>query len=624
VRQLAERLRNNGVDVTLDQWDLRPGEDVTAFMEHALSLSSRVLIVCTDQYVQKSNTLKGGVGYERMIITAEIAKDLESDKFIPLIRNTGAETLPKFLAPKLYLDFRTGDFDHDQYEELLRTLLGQPKYPKPPVGNRPNLSGPGNLHPVPQNTSFRSSSTASMGSSKVRFEPIVDRADPWHYHWHRSLHLYCGYRLYLILIRFASDSIIMRDSVLEDLRTASASNYMIFHLYSQWDILIRVWADESTAEKLKNRLIKNTDIHKDRQPEFLMVNAHTHFADADSTPDGEREVERILGHGGLASLHDVQEKGKQSNDFGRLEGAGLILNEKVGFDPERIQFYITIRSLYPLEAAKLRRLETLIANWTKVRNRSIYITGGSSIGVVVKSQADDYYDINEFLNAIARELESCDVVTETILVANREVRTGKRIDLSKADRHIIERELRVQVPEIGPDSQLLLGERLMLTALYVGARDQFRDDKDGILVNLIRAKASGSAGEVARIMMSFFPSFEEKLKQGLFPVILRIYGNEWHKPIDDLKSKEGIQTKSLDKSTLGDLCKIYKRMVLDKRVVDFAPLSDAEFSALMDEAPEIRNKFAHKSPDMKQWESLFSFCSKFIPISRRIIEAIER
>ena len=71
VRQLAERLRSDGVDVILDQWDLGLGSDVTEFMEHHLSTSDRVLIICTEEYVRKANTLKGGVGYEHMIITAD-------------------------------------------------------------------------------------------------------------------------------------------------------------------------------------------------------------------------------------------------------------------------------------------------------------------------------------------------------------------------------------------------------------------------------------------------------------------------------------------------------------------------------------------------------------------------
>jgi TIR domain len=62
VRQFAERLRADGVDVILDQWDLGLGADVTEFMERSLSSCDRVLVICTERYVQKANTLKDGVG----------------------------------------------------------------------------------------------------------------------------------------------------------------------------------------------------------------------------------------------------------------------------------------------------------------------------------------------------------------------------------------------------------------------------------------------------------------------------------------------------------------------------------------------------------------------------------
>ncbi len=622
VRQLAERLRHDGVDVTLDQWDLRPGDDVTSFMELALSSCNYVLIVCTEQYVEKANTLKGGVGYERMIITSEIAVDLKSHKFIPLIRNTGQEAVPRFLGPKLHLDFRTGDFDLDPYDELLRTLLGQPKHKKPPVGSSPYLSGETAPTITGKNSQAAHFSVTVRGFLEASEESDTDGHDPWPYHWHRSLHQYCGYNLYLILVRFAAGSIIMRESILEDLRAAGVSNYMIFHLYSQWDLLIRAWADEETVAKLRSRLTKNADIHKDRKPEFLLVNAHTHFPDADTSPDAQRDVERILGHAGLASVQEIQDRGKQSEGFRRLKEAGLILSEKVGFDPERIQFYITIRSLYPLDLANLTRLEALVAKSTSVRNRSVYATIGSSIGAVIKAQAGDYYDIDEFLHAVTRELGSRDITTETMLVANRAVSMGKGIDLDRADRHVIERELRVLIPEVATESPLSLGERLMLESKYVEVRGRLPDDRDGILVNLIRARANGSAEEVAKTL-SFLPALEEKLRKRLIPVLVRVYGKEWQQAIDALKSSEGIQTKKVEDFVLGDLFKIYKRIVLDQRIIEIAPLGEKEFCVLMDATPVIRNEFAHKAPNLKHWESLFSFCSEFIPIYWRLLDAIE-
>jgi hypothetical protein len=47
VRLLAEQLRRGGVEVTLDQWDLRPGGDVVRFLDLGIRDADRVLMVCT-------------------------------------------------------------------------------------------------------------------------------------------------------------------------------------------------------------------------------------------------------------------------------------------------------------------------------------------------------------------------------------------------------------------------------------------------------------------------------------------------------------------------------------------------------------------------------------------------
>lgn len=51
VKKLATDLRQHmGVDVMLDQWDLRIGGDLSLFMEQGLSESSLMMCVCFDIY----------------------------------------------------------------------------------------------------------------------------------------------------------------------------------------------------------------------------------------------------------------------------------------------------------------------------------------------------------------------------------------------------------------------------------------------------------------------------------------------------------------------------------------------------------------------------------------------
>ncbi len=137
VLDFATRLRNTGVDAILDQWDLKPGDDLPHFMERNLTVADRVLMVCTERYVKKANTGAGGVGYEKMIITADLLKTIDSNKVIPIVRQKGTHTLPTFLRSKLFLDFSRDDQFEFSFDELIRTLHNAPLFVKPEVGNNP-------------------------------------------------------------------------------------------------------------------------------------------------------------------------------------------------------------------------------------------------------------------------------------------------------------------------------------------------------------------------------------------------------------------------------------------------------------------------------------------------------
>ncbi len=138
VLQLATRLRANGVDVLLDRWNLKLGQDLASFMERGLSSSNRVLCICTEDYIKKSNAGMGGAGYEKQIITAELLSDLNTNWVIPVVRNNlPSKKVPTFLASRLYIDFNDDNLYESHYEEVLRDLLDEPILPVPPLGSNP-------------------------------------------------------------------------------------------------------------------------------------------------------------------------------------------------------------------------------------------------------------------------------------------------------------------------------------------------------------------------------------------------------------------------------------------------------------------------------------------------------
>ena len=141
VLSLATRLVANGVNVLLDQWDLTLGCDLPRFMESGLTASNRVLVICSGQYVEKANSGSGGVGYEKMILSAQMMQNVVTDRIVPVLRsNTLIQPTPTFLSSRVYVDFRDDLAYEAKYGELLRDIHGQAIKPRPPLGLNPFLS----------------------------------------------------------------------------------------------------------------------------------------------------------------------------------------------------------------------------------------------------------------------------------------------------------------------------------------------------------------------------------------------------------------------------------------------------------------------------------------------------
>lgn len=168
VIDLASALRLNGVDASLDIWDLIPGQETTLFMESQIRNSDFVILIITAIYKEKSNIPAGGVGYEKNIISAEMlqSRDLRP-KFIPILRRGNfQDTIPTFLGSKFAIDFRDGTDREASLSELLRAIFRQPNPKKPPLGKVPFTGGDETLATNPDFEEFIKKSTPD--SIKIR------------------------------------------------------------------------------------------------------------------------------------------------------------------------------------------------------------------------------------------------------------------------------------------------------------------------------------------------------------------------------------------------------------------------------------------------------------------------
>jgi hypothetical protein len=141
VIQLAERLISDGVDVVLDIWDLKTGNNLHKFMESMVVSSSitKVLLILDKYYKEKSNNGTGGVGIESEIVSGQIYNNANQDKFIPIVWEKDENNipyLPVFLSSRFYIDLSQGN-QKDEYQDLLRIIFNKPRHVKPSLGKAP-------------------------------------------------------------------------------------------------------------------------------------------------------------------------------------------------------------------------------------------------------------------------------------------------------------------------------------------------------------------------------------------------------------------------------------------------------------------------------------------------------
>ena len=142
IREWADRLLNDGIEVVLDQYELKDGDDKFVFMEKMVTDESvtHVLAFCDKEYTEKANCRTAGVGAESQIISKNIYEKVEQTKFIPVaceLDEKGEPYLPTFFKSRIYTNFSTPELVIKNWEGLVRLLFGKPIHKKPALGRPP-------------------------------------------------------------------------------------------------------------------------------------------------------------------------------------------------------------------------------------------------------------------------------------------------------------------------------------------------------------------------------------------------------------------------------------------------------------------------------------------------------
>lgn len=140
VLDLSNRLRADGVDCHIDQYETHPPKGWLLWMEAQVEEADFVLVVCTEEYTKKSReNKKSGAKFESILILQDLYDaDMLNEKFIPvLFDDSDKKHILKWLRP--YNHYQVGR--EAGYEQLRRRLLDDPEVVKPPLGT-PVKKGP--------------------------------------------------------------------------------------------------------------------------------------------------------------------------------------------------------------------------------------------------------------------------------------------------------------------------------------------------------------------------------------------------------------------------------------------------------------------------------------------------
>lgn len=142
VLNLATELRESGVDVILDKWDLKEGHDANVFMEKMVNDQDikKVVLVCDKTYAEKADGRSGGVGTETQIISSEVYAKQDQDKFVAILKErdgNGKAYLPAYYRSRIYIDLSDPENYFSNFEQLLRWIYNKPLFKKPELGTEP-------------------------------------------------------------------------------------------------------------------------------------------------------------------------------------------------------------------------------------------------------------------------------------------------------------------------------------------------------------------------------------------------------------------------------------------------------------------------------------------------------
>lgn len=140
VLSLVSKLFQNGVETSIDVFETQTKTvNLYNMMIKNIKEKDYTILVLTEEYAQKADTLQGGVGFETNMLVPQLMDNLQ--KIILIVRTKGdkSKVIPFYLKGVLYIDFSDDTQFEESFTELLHKIYKVDLIEKPKLGTRPNL-----------------------------------------------------------------------------------------------------------------------------------------------------------------------------------------------------------------------------------------------------------------------------------------------------------------------------------------------------------------------------------------------------------------------------------------------------------------------------------------------------
>lgn len=139
VTNLVNLLRDNGIEAKHDVFETQKGTvNLNTMMVKNVRDSDYTIIVLTEKYAEKADSLQGGVGFETTMLISNVHENLH--KMIPIMTKWNkARVVPFYLKGVHYIDFSDQMSFEEKFKELLHRIFKVNLIEEVPLGKKPEL-----------------------------------------------------------------------------------------------------------------------------------------------------------------------------------------------------------------------------------------------------------------------------------------------------------------------------------------------------------------------------------------------------------------------------------------------------------------------------------------------------